>query len=161
MTLRTLNYGNYGIFLSMGNAGFCPSTVGFGVWNQNPDHCDEDCLDPKGLRVHVPNQGSFQDYFKGSVKGSIGFMGPGFKGPCTQLVYTLALNQGRCIYYLGTWTLRVSPQKPAATKRVESLSLEALTIYGPASGPGPPRVAAGWLGGAGAGKGRTQALCKP
>ena len=27
MTLRTLNYGNYGIFLVMGNAGFCPSTV--------------------------------------------------------------------------------------------------------------------------------------
>ena len=30
MTLRTLNYGNYGIFLIMGNAGFCPSTVGLG-----------------------------------------------------------------------------------------------------------------------------------
>ena len=29
MTLRTLNYGNYGIFLTMGNAGLCPSTVGF------------------------------------------------------------------------------------------------------------------------------------
>ena len=29
MTLRTLNYGNYGIFLIMGNAGFCPSTVVF------------------------------------------------------------------------------------------------------------------------------------
>ena len=28
MTLRALNYGNYGIFLIMGNAGFCPSTVG-------------------------------------------------------------------------------------------------------------------------------------
>ena len=27
MTLRTLNSGNYGIFLIMGNAGFCPSTV--------------------------------------------------------------------------------------------------------------------------------------
>ena len=27
MTLRTLNYGNYGIFLIMGNAGLCPSTV--------------------------------------------------------------------------------------------------------------------------------------
>ena len=27
MTLRTLNYGNYGIFHIMGNAGFCPSTV--------------------------------------------------------------------------------------------------------------------------------------
>ena len=30
MTLRTLNYGNYGIVLKMGNAGFCPSTVGLG-----------------------------------------------------------------------------------------------------------------------------------
>ena len=27
MTLRTLNYGNYGIFLIMGNAGFCPSAI--------------------------------------------------------------------------------------------------------------------------------------
>ena len=27
MTLRTLNYGNYGIFLTLGNAGFCPSAV--------------------------------------------------------------------------------------------------------------------------------------
>ena len=29
MTLRTLNYGNYGIVLIMGNAGFCPSAVWF------------------------------------------------------------------------------------------------------------------------------------
>ena len=28
MTLRTLNYGNCGIFLIMSNAGFCPSTEG-------------------------------------------------------------------------------------------------------------------------------------
>ena len=27
MTLRSLKYGNYGIFLIMGNAGFCPSAV--------------------------------------------------------------------------------------------------------------------------------------
>ena len=27
MTPRTLNYGNYGIFLIMGNVGFCPSAV--------------------------------------------------------------------------------------------------------------------------------------
>ena len=27
VSLRTLNYGNFGIFLIMGNAGFCPSTV--------------------------------------------------------------------------------------------------------------------------------------
>ena len=33
MTLRTLNYGNYGIFLTMGNAGFCPSTVVHG-WDR-------------------------------------------------------------------------------------------------------------------------------
>ena len=34
MTLRTLNYGNFGIFLIMGNAGFCPSTVeGLVVWD--------------------------------------------------------------------------------------------------------------------------------
>ena len=33
MTLRTLNYGNYGIFLIMGNAGFCPSAVQ-GRWSQ-------------------------------------------------------------------------------------------------------------------------------
>ena len=31
MTLRTLNYGNYGIFLKMGNAGFCPSAV-WSLW---------------------------------------------------------------------------------------------------------------------------------
>ena len=29
-TLRTVNYGNYGIFLSMGNAGIISSTVGLG-----------------------------------------------------------------------------------------------------------------------------------
>ena len=27
MTLRTLKYGNYGIFLIMGSAGYCPSAV--------------------------------------------------------------------------------------------------------------------------------------
>ena len=27
--IRTLRYGNYGIFLNMGNAGFTSSTVGF------------------------------------------------------------------------------------------------------------------------------------
>ena len=39
MTFRTLNYGNYGIFLLLGNAGFISSTVevpqgliGFRVW---------------------------------------------------------------------------------------------------------------------------------
>ena len=58
MTLRTLNYGNYGIFLIMGNAGFCPSTVAtFGmllVWKIGPRSpgtsqvCHSKCL---GLRV--------------------------------------------------------------------------------------------------------------
>ena len=34
MTLRTLTYGNYGIFLLMGNAGFISSTAGFPLtWN--------------------------------------------------------------------------------------------------------------------------------
>ena len=42
MTLRTLNYGNYGIFLIMGNAGFCPSTEGVG-FRVNP----ESSLKPK------------------------------------------------------------------------------------------------------------------
>ena len=36
MTLRTLNYGNYGIFLIMGNAGFCPSSVSKYPEPQNP-----------------------------------------------------------------------------------------------------------------------------
>ena len=34
MTLTTLNYGNYGIFLIMGNAGFCPATVGLRCWGE-------------------------------------------------------------------------------------------------------------------------------
>ena len=35
MTLRTLNYRNCGIFLIMGNAGFCPSTVSRTIlWEQ-------------------------------------------------------------------------------------------------------------------------------
>ena len=48
LTLRTLNYGNYGIFLIMGNAGFCPSAVSLQIpqtrivdWNppEDADHC--------------------------------------------------------------------------------------------------------------------------
>ena len=38
MTPRTLNYGNYGIFLIMGNAGFCPSTVLPGL---KPKRCED------------------------------------------------------------------------------------------------------------------------
>ena len=37
MNLRTLNYGNYGIFLTMGNAGFCPSAVLVGLGTRNHD----------------------------------------------------------------------------------------------------------------------------
>ena len=35
MTLRTLNYGNYGIFFIMGNAGFCPSSILYILWPQS------------------------------------------------------------------------------------------------------------------------------
>ena len=35
MTLGTLNYGNDGIFLLMGHAGFCPSTVVFGIISES------------------------------------------------------------------------------------------------------------------------------
>ena len=35
-TLRTLNYGNYGIFLNMGNAGFISSTVWSDAQLQRP-----------------------------------------------------------------------------------------------------------------------------
>ena len=38
MTLRTLNYGNYGIFLIMGNAGFCPSAVVISVQSRVRAH---------------------------------------------------------------------------------------------------------------------------
>ena len=49
MTLRALNYGNYGIFLIMGSAGFCPSTVlGF----------SKGALKEKGKRVLLRNLGS-------------------------------------------------------------------------------------------------------
>ena len=37
MTLRTLNYGNYGIFLIMGHAGFCPSTVVYNCVMESSD----------------------------------------------------------------------------------------------------------------------------
>ena len=36
-TLRTLNYGNYGIFLTMGNAGFILSTVALLMLIRNVD----------------------------------------------------------------------------------------------------------------------------
>ena len=42
MTLRTLNYGNYGIFLIMGNAGFCPSAVRAGEADGHGNGDDHD-----------------------------------------------------------------------------------------------------------------------
>ena len=36
ITLKTLDYGNYGIFLIMGNAGFIPSTVARGLGFRTP-----------------------------------------------------------------------------------------------------------------------------
>ena len=51
MTLRTLNYGNYGIFLIMGHAGFCPSTVKvpvldpLGFLSAGARHCGAHALD--------------------------------------------------------------------------------------------------------------------
>ena len=56
MTLRTLNYGNYGIFLIMGNAGFISSIlVPFcdflysGSYNYNPQKGAT--MKPMGFRV--------------------------------------------------------------------------------------------------------------
>ena len=39
LILRTLNYGNYGIFLIMGNAGFLSSTVVCEYWRHDPSGC--------------------------------------------------------------------------------------------------------------------------
>ena len=46
MTLSTLNYGNYGIFFIMGNAGFCPSTVSmaFDEKKSRSQHLEHDDL---------------------------------------------------------------------------------------------------------------------
>ena len=54
MTLRTLNYGNYDIFLIMGNAGFCPSTVfpgPFGPGTQKPETQNPESLDRPGTQT--------------------------------------------------------------------------------------------------------------
>ena len=83
MTLRTLNYGSYGIFLIMGSAGFCPSTV-------------EPSKEPLEALLKEPLKDPVKDAFKGTpidplkdpFKGSIGvplkgpFAGsPDFRGP--------------------------------------------------------------------------------
>ena len=87
MTLRTLNYGNDGIFLIMGNAGFCPSTVGA----QAPDFRGVDeasCgLYPKAPCAHLVHLGH--------------------KVPS---LYRNPLKAQDCLtymYYIGTWRLRV------------------------------------------------------
>ena len=60
MTLRTLNYGNYGIFLLMGHAGFCPSAVFAAVpsassspraWDKGSKREDEGLSHSLGFRV--------------------------------------------------------------------------------------------------------------
>ena len=74
MTLRTLNYGNYGTFLIIGNAGFCPSTVsppdppsktpGFLAFKPGSE--------PPYLELHgyVISGGSFKGPFKGIYRDS-------------------------------------------------------------------------------------------
>ena len=69
------------------------------------------------LRVHVPFKGSVKDSFKGSFKGSIGFIGfVGFKKSMYPKsiyfglkVVSIQALWGQCIYYLGTWIFRVKP----------------------------------------------------
>ena len=51
MTLRTLNYGNYGIFLIMGNAGFCPSAVSPVQEEDSLLNCS--MIQPTPPKVHV------------------------------------------------------------------------------------------------------------
>ena len=52
MTLRTLNYGSYGIFLIMGHAGLCPSTV----WSSRPEALTDKSFaqTPKLLKLKAP-----------------------------------------------------------------------------------------------------------
>ena len=80
MTLRTLNYGNYGIFLIMGHAGFCPSTEG---------PLEEPLLQNLQLFVgHVAdevfirlsNQGAAPVPGQAEVLGSLGMIGLGLVG---------------------------------------------------------------------------------
>ena len=64
MTLRTLNYGNYGIFLIMGSAGYCPSTVGsrlgFGSRAQGLGSAVSGSAPSLGLESWVPLKGSIR-----------------------------------------------------------------------------------------------------
>ena len=93
MTLRTLNYGNYGIFLIMGSAGFCPSTLGpsspeplestleFPDPRRSPNlgpYTTKGTL-PKGPKV-VPFGGSYLEFYKVLPKrnyfGAFGYRNP-------------------------------------------------------------------------------------
>ena len=49
---KDLNYGNYGIFLIMGNAGFCPSTVGTPTLQLQGLPCNDKRLQPS---LEVPS----------------------------------------------------------------------------------------------------------
>ena len=60
ITLRTLNYGNYGIFLIMGNAGFCPSTVPL---NLGPGRFSS--LQSQGLHLNMGKRVSLGDFGPG------------------------------------------------------------------------------------------------
>ena len=67
MTLRTLNYGNYGIFLIMGNAGFCPSTL---LELRSPKNYVSRCFKALGFRDYG-NYGISLLWVVGVYKGSI------------------------------------------------------------------------------------------
>ena len=75
MTLRTLNYGNYGIFLIMGHAGFCPSAV-FRVLYWGPPFSETPIYLPAlFLRLFQPSPRVAQDAeglgFRVSVLGGL------------------------------------------------------------------------------------------
>ena len=57
MTLRTLNYGNYGIFLIMGHAGFCPSTVVI-ISKTQQQHSDKSTEENTNLSFHFLARGA-------------------------------------------------------------------------------------------------------
>ena len=69
-------------------------------------------LGPYKWKLEAGKVTGFEKFFRSSVSASVYATNP--KGPCTQIVYTLALKYsifryfgGQCIYYLGTWTLRI------------------------------------------------------
>ena len=75
MTLRTLNYGNYGIFLIMGHAGFCPSNRRAWLVNQRFATSEEE---PKSRNPTALN----------TAKMVLEVMVPYPKTPCTHIVGT-------------------------------------------------------------------------